>query len=407
VEALFVKVKAIKMLVFASVLLPILAQASDSTMKPLFKIWEPGVRLPSAGGNQHNASPAGNGYVPQQIKNAYGISQVRGDGTGQTIALIDAYGNPTMAQDLNTFSSQFGLPQTNAFRFTIVNASGQPNMSDPSANGWMVETSLDVEWAHAIAPKANIVLVVARSDSNSDLNAAVDAAVAMNPRPNIISMSFGGPEPKSAAAAAAQDRHYSAQGIIFIASSGDNGAGVSYPASSPYVLSVGGTTLPLDVNGNLTGSETAWSGSGGGVSAVEPVPSYQVHAQNAQKRSVPDVSYDADSATGFAIYFTNPFKVKQGNKTGSISGWFRVGGTSAGSPQWAGLLALTNASAANTSVQEVLYSLASKAPGSYFRDITQGADGTAPQDQAHTGYDYVTGLGSPLAARLLPAVQSF
>ncbi len=373
--------------------------------RPFFKIWEPGIRILANGGQQHNTKP--DGYTPQQIKNAYGISAVRGDGSGQTIAIVDAYGNPTMEADLNTFSRQFNLPQTNAFQFRVINAGAAPNPNDKSANSWMVETCLDVEWVHAIAPKANIILVVAKSDANADLDAAVDAAVNANPKPEIISMSFGGPEPKSASAAAVSDRHYNVPGVLFVASSGDNGAGVSYPASSPYVISVGGTTLPLDANGNLTGPEVAWSGSGGGVSAVETVPSFQNRAQNTGKRTVPDVSYDADSATGFAIYFTNPFRVSKGSNTGSISGWFRVGGTSAGAPQWAGLLALMNSqrSISSSAVQNGLYSLASAAPGTYFRDITQGSDGAAPQDQARSGYDFVTGLGSPLAANLLSALE--
>jgi subtilase family serine protease len=371
-------------------------------MRPSFKVSDGQTKLYSAGGSQHNSTP-GKGFNPQQIKKLYGIDQFSGQGAGQTIAIVDAYGNPTMEADLNTFSKQYGLPQTGAFKFTVVNAGGPPDTSSSDANGWMVETTLDVEWAHAVAPQANILLVVAKSASNGDLMKAVDTAVSAGERPSVVSMSFGGPEPKTAKSAQAEDAHYRASGITFIASSGDNGAGVSYPASSPYVLAIGGTSL------SASGSETAWTGSGGGVSAVEAVPSYQAALNKAKMRGVPDVSYNADPKTGYAIYFSNPFTISSGKTSGTVSGWFEVGGTSAGSPQWAGLIADVNGERSSpVNAHEALYSLAGSSEyNTLFRDITSGCDGKAASDCAQAGYDTVTGLGSPQANQLLPALVKF
>ena len=202
---------------------------------------------------------------------------------------------------------------------------GQPKTD----SGWALEESLDVEWAHAIAPGATILLVEASSASISSLLAAVDYAVSQGA--SVVSMSWG--SSSEFLGETSFDSHFTAPGVTFTASSGDSGPGVIYPAASPYVTSVGGTTLPLDSSGNLTAAETAWSGSGGGVSVYEPTPSYQ-SSIGAAGRSVPDVAYDADPNTGVAVYDSTAYSGQ--------SGWFVVGGTSAGAPQWGALAAIVN-----------------------------------------------------------------
>ena len=307
------------------------------------------------------------GYSPGQIRHAYAFDQIPGDGAGQTIGIVVAYGSRTIQSDLNQFCATFGIPMTTV---NVYYPQGVPRAD----SGWALETSLDVEWAHAIAPGARIVLVVAASDSLSNLLNAVDYAVALGAKQ--VSMSWGASEFWSETS---YDHHFNRSGVTFVASSGDNGAGVSWPAASPYVVGVGGTILSLDYYGNII-SETAWSGSGGGISAYEPRPAYQNGWQGASGRGVPDVSYDADPNTGVAVYISNYH---------GHTGWLTVGGTSAGAPQWAAVSALINATFGIRLSDSVLYSFGNS---SYFRDITSGCNGTYC---ATAGYDYVTGFGSP------------
>ncbi len=322
------------------------------------------------------------GFTPTQIKHAYGFDQIKGDGTGQLIAVVEAFGSPTIAADAAAFSTAFNLPAPSV---TVYYPQGTPR----SNSGWALETSLDVEWAHAIAPGAKIAVVAAKSESNTDLLAAVDYAVSLGA--SQVSMSWGGSE---FAGQTGFDYHFNVPGVAFFASSGDSGAGASWPASSPFVIGVGGTTLNLDTKGNVT-SETGWSGSGGGVSAYEPRPGFQNGWQTAANRAVPDVSYDADPATGFPVYISN---------YGRSTGWITVGGTSAGAPQWAGLSALVNAArtAALAAPDAALYTAANAGYATDFRDITSGSNGTYT---AAALYDLVTGLGSPASASLIPALS--
>ena len=326
-------------------------------------------------------------YTPAQIRHAYGFDQLAASGANQKIAIVDAYGNAHIQSDLDTFCSQFGLSST------TVQILGNNTGSDA---GWALETALDVEWAHAIAPGATIILAVAASNGSGDLLNAVDAAV--NAGATVVSMSWGGPE---FSGMSSYDNHFNRPNVTFTASSGDNGAGVEWPAVSPYVIGVGGTSLYLDANGNRS-SETAWSGSGGGISSYNTEPAYQTGWQTSNRRGVPDVSYLADPNTGVLVYDS------------ANGGWFVVGGTSAGAPQWAALIALANdlraknGSATLTSANSVLYPLAqgsSTAPytvnAAYFFDVSQGNNGGYNAGQT---YDYVTGLGSPVAAALVPAL---
>lgn len=324
------------------------------------------------------------GYTPKQIRHAYGFDQITGNGTGQTIAIVDAYGNPNVINDLTVFCNAYGLPQAS---ISVYYPNGKPSTKN---SGWALETNLDVQWAHAIAPGAKIAVVVAKSASMSNLINAVDYAVKTLGAKQ-VSMSWGGSEFSSEAS---YDSHFNKTGVSFFASSGDSGAGVMWPAASPFVVAVGGTSLQLDSAGNLI-SETAWSGSGGGVSVYESAPVWQSGWQTTGKRTVPDVSYNADPNTGFPVYISN-----YSNSTG----WITVGGTSAGAPQWAAQQALVNAarSTSLSSTGSALYSIGGTSYTTSFLDITSGSNGFT----ATAGYDYVTGLGSPKVPALAPALMA-
>jgi len=334
------------------------------------------------------------GKTPAQIRHAYGFDAISNQGSGQTIAIIDAYDHPNIEADLATFSSKLSLAPCTTINgcFRKIYAAGYKPQVDA---GWALEISLDVEWAHAIAPQAKIMLVEANSSSFTDLMKAVDIAVKNGA--TVISMSFGGNE---FSAETYYDTHFKSSGVTFIASSGDSGYGVEYPAASQYVISVGGTTLNADAYGNYIG-ESAWSGSGGGISAYEPEPTGQSTwpIPYAGKRGAPDVSYDANPSTGFAVYDSVTYS--------NQSGWFQVGGTSAGTPQWAGLIAIANSmrSAAGKQRLNATYN-AVYAVGrtNSFYDITTGSNGACGSVcSASGGYDYVTGMGSPKANNLIPA----
>jgi subtilase family serine protease len=333
------------------------------------------------------------GLSPDQMRKAYGLDRLSASGAGTTIAIVDAYGSPTIQNDLNTFNQQFGLP---AADLTIVYPSGKPKRTD---GGWALETALDVEWAHALAPQAKIMLVVAKSASTSDLLAAIDYATSNGAQ--VVSNSWGGSEFSSEASL---DSHFQHSGVVYLASSGDSGAGASWPASSPYVVSVGGTTLNVDSNGNYLG-ESAWSGSGGATSAYEPRLSYQDNWTSliGNYRGIPDVAFDADPNTGVAVYSSTSY---QGS-----SGWFVVGGTSLSAPCWAALVALADQGRStpfdSLSFLAAVYNLAGTTGSSgytaNFHDITLGDNGVYT---AVDGYDMVTGIGSPKADQLIPDLNS-
>jgi len=242
-----------------------------------------------------------------------------------------------------------------------------------------------------VAPGANIVLVEARSDSLSDLLSAVDVARNL-PSVSVISMSWGGDEfPGETSYDGVFTTPAGHQGITFVAAAGDQSAGAIWPAASPNVLSVGGTSLTLS-SGNYL-SETAWSGSGGGQSKYESEPAFQAAVQSSGARTVPDVAYDADPNTGFAVYDSLPASRR------SPGGWLVVGGTSAGAPQWAALTAIVDQgrAVAGTGSFANLQSLLYQAPANDFHDIFTGSNGLS----ATAGYDLVTGRGSPVANLLI------
>ena len=359
------------------------------------------------------------GFTPTQIREAYGFAGVQEDGAGQTIAIVDAYDDPTISSDLNAFDAAFGLPAPPSFERVAQNGSTNYPPTDPAgpgnANGtWEEETALDVEWAHAMAPGASLLLVEANNATT--LYTAVGYAK-QQPGVSAVVMSFYQPETSSSDTADSIFTTPSGHiGVTFVGSSGDYGAygepnttsyNVDYPAASPNVLGVGGTELSVDANGNYA-SETGWGnsgssdvegGSGGGISSYEAQPSWQsgIVTQSSAGRAVPDVSFDADPATGVAVYDSYDF--------GTKTPWIEAAGTSLGAPAWAGIIADINQGRVadgetelngQTQTNQMLYSL----PESDFHDITTGNNGYA----AGTGYDLVTGRGTLIANLLIPAM---
>lgn len=381
---------------------PSLSASSDPIAHPTF-------RLPPGPPSYRSTSLTPVGYTPAQIRHAYGFDALGADGTGQIIGVVDAYDAPTIGRDLQTFISTYGLPTMNGlpgapacsvargphpcFQKTY---SGNPPPTDAA---WAVEISLDVQWAHVVAPGADILLVETPSCGISDLLGGVDAAVNRGARS--VSMSWGTSE---YATETFDDRHFNRPGVSFTAAAGDSGPGVLWPSSSPFVVSVAGTSLSLDSAGNVL-SETAWSGSGGGISAFEAEPGYQTAygiSGTGDKRGNPDVAYAADPARGVAIFDSTPYA--------GMSGWIRIGGTSMGAPQWAGLFALANQLRDTDSTMTSLgtplpvYTAGLHSHATSFRDIAGGGNGSCSWCTATAGYDLVTGLGVPRVDNLAPTL---
>ena len=342
-------------------------------------------------------------YTPQQVRHAYGFDQVTATGAGQTIAIVDAYGSASAQKDLDTFSSYFGIASTT---LVVAYPQGKPHPN----TGWAQETSLDVQWAHVIAPNAKILLVASKDNSFNNLLGAVDYAVAHGA--SVVSMSWGGTE---SSGISLSDSHFNVPGVTFVASAGDNGEGVEWPAASPYVVAVGGTSLNLNSLGNYS-SETTWSGSGGGISLYEGFPSYQTGWQTpnntqggwSNTRGVPDVSYLADPNTGVYVVYGGRLYV--------------FGGTSVGAPQWAGLIALSNSARTDGKTLGTLNfpsnvgiykaaQLGSTTPYSVnplnFFDVQSGSNGGDADDSAFASYDLTTGVGSPAAKGLVQALTGY
>jgi kumamolisin len=326
------------------------------------------------------------GETPASIASAYNLTNLQGSGV---IVIVDAFDYPTALNDFNVFARQFGLPQepsTNPFDsnnqvFQVVYANG----SRPRANcGWAQEAALDIEWAHAMAPNAKIVLVEAASNSFANLFAAVDKASSIVGAQE-VSMSWGGSEFSSEAT---NDTHFTQPNIVYFAASGDTGGAVIYPGASPNVVAAGGTRINRDASGSFV-SETAWSGSGGGPSQYEPRPSYQDIIQSivGGARGVPDYSFDADPNTGVSVYDSTSCK--------GASGWLVFGGTSVASPSLSGIVNSAGSNTSSTAELSLLYQGVTNngltINNSSFRDILTG---TAGSFTAKTGWDFVTGIGS-------------
>jgi subtilase family serine protease len=375
-------------------------------------------------------------YTPQQIRTAYGISSINfggtvGNGAGQTIAIITAYDDPALvdstasnfsSSDLAEFDKAFGLP--NPPSFTKYNESGQTtnlpgtDPAGPGTNNWEAEEALDAEWTHAVAPGASIDLIECNANDDTDLYTGVQTAASL-PGVSVVVMGFTAPEWSGETA---YDSVFTTpsghQGVTFVSGTGDNGAPAGYPATSPNVVAVGGTTLYLNSN-NSYNDETGWSvgsdpfdpslGGAGGNSAYETTPAYQYAVSTTSSlpfdgaRATPDVSMDGDPVTGIDVY--------DSYNNGTAAPWIGTGGTSVSTPLFAGLIAIANqgrvlqggttlnSSTDPTQTLSALYSL----PPTDFHDITVGYNGYS----AMPGYDEVTGLGSPVANLLVPDLAAY
>jgi len=315
---------------------------------------------------------APSGYSPGDLAAAYNLPT--GAGSGRTIAIVDAFDLPTAQNDLNTYRAQYGLPPCGPGCFTKVNQDGGSAL--PPANAaWGQEIALDMDMASAACPNCRILLVEAASTSLNDLGASVNTAVRLGAV--AVSNSYGGTDGSS-------DNYFDSQyfnhpGVAITASSGDSGFGVQYPASSPYVTAVGGTSLTRSPTARGF-SESAWSGAGSGCSAFEPKPTWQRDG-GCSGRTVADVSAVADPATGVAVYDSTP--------NNGQSGWLVFGGTSAAAPLVAGAYALAGSAGSGASS---LY-----ANRAALNDVTTGSNGACGNYLCNgvPGYDGPTGLGTP------------
>lgn len=373
-------------------------------------------------------------HTPAQIRAAYGLADLPAAGTaisaavaatlgaGQTIYLIDAYHDATALSDLNAFSARFGLPTcTNVAiaptatvplatppsgcTFSAVYSTTAYAMTStvPAYNAtWAPESKLDVQWAHAIAPLARIVLIeMPNSLSTSILGANL---LAGRLGKGVVSMSFGSAE---AGWSASVDAYFASAGMTYVAAAGDSGSQVLWPAVSPNVLAVGGTSL--NWSGSGTRYEAAWANTGGGVSAYEALPAWQSGVTSAgggtvSHRAVPDVAFNANPMTGEYVALTLP---------GAATVWSSYGGTSIAAPQWAGVVAVANAIRAVNGkptlgdIHTLLYKSIATVPGTYaaaLGDVVDGTNGSCATCRAGTGFDQTTGWGTPSASGLLSAL---
>lgn len=372
-------------------------------------------------------------YTPAQIRAAYGLpalpastsgltaAQAAQFGAGQTIYLINAKHNPNVAAELAAFNSKFALPACSSRTLAAgaslplaaasktdcelvvaysTSAAAVTSTAPGYDSGWATEIALDVQWAHAIAPLARLVLIEAPDAGVASLSNAVALANKMGA--GVVSMSFGAPE---GSWTSTYDNVFSAAGMSYLAATGDNGAAVSWPSVSTRVMAVGGTTLTY--SGGNTRTETTWTGTGGGTSAFVALPSYQSGTIGGYaRRAVADVAFNADPNTGQYVA-----TIAQGASTVR---WISAGGTSLSTPQWAGLLAVANAMrvAAGKSLlgqpHAAIYQQIGAVPSQYaavFKDVSSGSNGSCATCTAKTGYDTPTGWGTPNAGPLLASLS--
>jgi len=331
----------------------------------------------SAGRPLASTTPPPGAITPARFHSAYNLPTNAPN--AQTIGIVDAYNDPNIENDLGTFSNQYGLPPCTTANgcFRKVNQSG--GTSYPATNsGWALEIALDVETAHAICQNCKILLVEASSNSLANLGAAENEAVALGA--TVISNSWGASE--YSGETSDETSYFKHPGVVITASAGDSGYGVEFPAASQYVTAVGGTTLTVNGDGSY-GGESVWSGTGSGCSAYETKPSWQ-HDGGCSRRTLNDVSADADPNTGAAVYDSVSYNFQ--------SGWFQVGGTSLASPLIAAAYALAGTPGS------VVYGSAPYANLGQLRDVTSGNNGSCGGSYLCTaapGYDGPTGLGTP------------
>ena len=325
---------------------------------------------PMAGKVNPNATPSG--YGPSDIRSAYNLGSA--SGAGRTVAIVDAYNDPTAEADLGVYRSQFGLPACTTANgcFRKVNQTGGTSYPRTDA-GWATEISLDLDMVSATCPDCKILLVEASSTSFANLGAGVNYAASQGV--SAISNSYGGSD-------SAESSAYNHPGIAITASTGDAGYGVESPASFPHVVAVGGTSLTKASNARGW-SESAWSGAGSGCSTINAKPSWQTSATQCSGKAAADVSAVADPNTGVAVYDSTSY---QGRK-----GWQVYGGTSASSP----IIASVYTMGGNLSGYPASYTWAH---ASGLNDVTSGSNGTcSPSLWCHSvaGWDGPTGLGTP------------
>ncbi|HEX7264558.1 MAG TPA: S53 family peptidase [Candidatus Dormibacteraeota bacterium] len=364
-------------------------------------------------------------YGPDQIRAAYNFQPLLNSGitgAGRTIVIIDAYQSPTIKQDLALFDAVWGYPDP-AFEIIAPDGLTPFDITNGAHVTWSSEISLDVEWAHAIAPGAAIKLVLAKSSADADILSVTRYAVEHN-LGDVISQSFGEAEMCADPKLVRQEHEVFSRavdkGITLFASSGDLGAAqpncagtalikaASTPASDPLVTGVGATNLLADAVSGAYQSESVWNdvtcgacngSSGGGFSTIYHRPGYQAQFQpNNRQRGVPDVAYNGDVRGGVVVAWGVPF---------GVGAFFVFGGASAGSPQWAGLVALADQKGGRRlgDINRSLYHIGrSDAYGQAFHDITAGNNsfGGVEGFAAGKGWDASTGLGTPDAARLVP-----
>jgi subtilase family serine protease len=318
------------------------------------------------------------GYGPADLRAAYQLTS--SGSSSQTIAIVDAYDDPNAESDLAVYRAQFGLPACTTANGCFRKVDQNGGTSYPRGDmGWAEEISLDLDMASAICPNCRILLVEAKSNSVTNLVAAVDRAAAMGA--SVISNSYGGSE-FSSEASPAYEGHYDHPGIAITVSSGDNGYGVEFPAASRYVTAVGGTSLKPASNSRGY-SETVWSGAGSGCSAYIPKPSWQTDVAGCARRTVSDVSAVADPNTGVAVYDT--YRLHPG-------GWLVFGGTSVSAP----IIAAVYALAGNAS--SLTYGSFPYGHTSSLFDVSSGSNGSCGGSYLCTGlagFDGPTGLGTP------------
>jgi hypothetical protein len=381
--------------------------------------------------------------TPDQLRHAYGIDQilfteaggttVSGDGSGQTIAIVEEGVDPTIGADLTTFDQYFNIPAPPSFQVIDQNGVATQNLDI------IGEASLDVEWAHAMAPGASIVVYNAAYSPGDPTGSFENLITAMQqasklPGVSVVTLSYGMPEPSVAASGLNQhslDANFTTSGVTFLAASGDSGiygnggyqVAANYPAASPNIVSVGGTSITIDPAGDYPGTgssgEVAWGygsqsgtsgGGGGGLSSVEAEPAWQAgvvpsSVDSTGARAIPDVAIDSGNVQQYDVFTST---LAASSVSSSAVGWLGDAGTSAAAPIWAGLIAIANQGrilaggtplTGNTQTLPALYSL----PSTDFHDIVHGNNGYP----AGPGYDLTSGRGTPVANLLVPDLAGY
>jgi hypothetical protein len=327
------------------------------------------------------ATATPSGYGPSDLSAAYGLAAASGRGSGETIAIVDAYDDPNAAKDLATYRSYYGLPACTVANgcFKKVGQTGSTTSLPAADSGWAEEISLDLDMASAICPQCHILLVEASSASMANLGKSVNEAVALGAK--FVSNSYGGSE--SSSDTSYDSSYFNHPGVAITVSAGDSGYGAEYPAASKYVTAVGGTALKKSST-SRGWTETVWStnsteGTGSGCSAYDAKQSWQKDTGCA-RRAIADVSAVADPATGVAVY----------DSYGITAGWYTFGGTSASAPIIAGVYALAGNPSSGSYPTSFPY-----AHTTALNDVTSGSNGSCSGSYLCTGKVGYDGPGSP------------